>query len=144
MKKLIMILIATAFTVAVYGQTETYYGYANVALEDEKHYTFAYGVIHENKTIYISEIISCYFSNVSYEQTTIHSKALAAINLKTKWCKKVEASSGYYPNLSGTRPHTWSKSFNEVDEARDKLIVSYKKDGYNVKYISTFRYECKE
>lgn len=106
-----------------------------------KFYTYCYSVSHDSKTIYFSSVLHCFFDDVSYKQTTITKKNAAKSNLNVKWNKKVNAySGGDYIELDNIM--YWNDSFEDVDEARDDIIAKYKRDDYNVKYISTFRFDC--
>ena len=114
---------------------------ANKPSGTKKFYTYCYSVSHDSKTLYVSSVLHCYFDDVSYKQTTITKKNAAKSSLDLKWNKKVNAySGGDYIELDNIM--YWDDSFDDVDEARDDIIAKYKRDDYNVKYISTFGFDC--
>lgn len=107
----------------------------------KKYYTYCYAASHESKTLYVSSVLHCYFDAAMSKQTTISKKNAAKSSLDVKWNKKVDNySGGDYIQIDNVM--YWDDSFDDVDEDRDDIIAEYKKDGYKVKYISTFSFDC--
>lgn len=105
----------------------------------EKHYTYCYAANHDTKTLYVSDIIACYFDDASSKKTTITKKNARKSALHSKWLKKVSSISS---RVDTDNVMYWDDSYNEVDEAIDEIIADYKKDDYRIKYISSFGYSC--
>jgi uncharacterized protein YxeA len=121
MKKIIMILIVTVFTVAVYGQTETYYNYAQTPNWD-------------TKTFYVSNIVSCTIKKGDYGGNS-HKKTV----LTNQWHDYLKAE-GIKPNFTFTQ-HLWDKNKNEVSQKRIKQIGEYKSRGFRIVQISGFSFD---
>lgn len=120
-------------------ETETPNESQNVGISgSEKHYTYCYAVDREKEIIYVSDILWCYFSDVSYKETTIANKNAAKSSLVVKWGKKVDV---YTDEYTDENVMYWTDSFNDVDEGRDEIIADYKEDGYRVNYIN-MRFDC--
>jgi hypothetical protein len=121
MKKIIMILIATAFTVAVYGQTETYYNYAQTPNWD-------------TKTLYVSDILSCTIKKGDYGGNS-HKKTV----LTSQWHAYLKAE-GIKPNYTYTQ-WTWQTYKSAVSQKRIKQIGEYKSRGFTIVKITDFSFD---
>lgn len=106
----------------------------------EKHYTYCYAVDYGEKELVVSDIISCYFSDVSYAKTTIAKKNAAKSSLEVEWLKKANAT---LDDVDGKNVMYWTDSFNEVDENRDDIISMYRKEGYSVRNV-TVDFDCND
>jgi len=138
MKKTIQTTISLVAIIALMSFTKQ----ATSLKGTEKHYTYCYAVDNDNKVLYVSDVLSCYFSDVSYKKTTITNKNAAKSSLVVRWDKKVAANGCKY--CTNDHVEYWDSSFNSVDEARDEIIADYRNDNFRIKYITSFYFECND
>lgn len=122
MKKMIMILMATVFTVAVYGQAETYY-------------SFAYAYDYDSKTCYVTDVLSSPIKERYDNQVKLPTK------LQNLWFEQMKLETSKWYNFDRSE-NAWELNKSEVTQKRAKIIREYKYKGFTISEVKDFSFDA--